>query len=110
MADKRAEDKRNAVAERAAGRADQQQGDKARDNHRQERREDQIQRVRNNAAQPFFNKAHKPHRQQHREDRALIADHRHFDAEEIHGVEAGGDAPALVNAGWVRIPPRVAPR
>ena len=40
MADKRAEDKRNAVAERATGRADQQQGDKAGDNHRQERSED----------------------------------------------------------------------
>ena len=95
MADKRAEDKRNAVAERATGRADQQQGDKAGDNHRQERSEDQVQRVRDHAAQPLLDHAHKPHRQQHREDGALVADHRHFDAEEIHGVEAGGDAPGV---------------
>ncbi len=94
----------------ARSRADQQQGDKAGDNHRQERSEDQVQRVRDHAAQPLLDHAHKPHRQQHREDGALVTDHRHFDAEEIHGVEVAATPQALVSAGWVRIPPRVAPR
>ena len=95
MANQGAEDKRNTVAERATGRADNQQGDKTGNNHRQERRQYQVQGIGDRAAQLLFNDAHKPDRQQHREHRTLIADHGDFEAEEVHGMETGGDSPGV---------------
>lgn len=95
MGDQRAEQEGDAVAQRPAGGADKQQGDKPGDHDRQERRQDQIQRVGDHLAQVFFQQAHEPHRQQHRKYRALIADHGDLQTEEVHGMEPSGDAPGV---------------
>ncbi|MNZ96085.1 hypothetical protein D3C78_1152640 [compost metagenome] len=95
VGDQRAEHQRDAITQRATGRADKQHGDEAGDHHRQERRQDQIQRIGDHSAQLFFQHAHKPHRQKHREHRALIADHGNLQPEEIHGVKTAGDAPGV---------------
>ena len=95
MVDQVAQHKGDAIPQHATRRADEEQGHKAGDHHGQEGGEDQIQGIGDHLAQPLLDKAHKPDRQQHGENGALIADHGHINAEEVHGLEAAGHPPGI---------------
>ncbi|MNH06289.1 hypothetical protein D3C79_656510 [compost metagenome] len=90
-----AQAERDAIPQHPTRRADKEQRHEAGDDDGQERGEDQIQGVRNALAQLFLQVRHEPDRQQHREDGALIADHGHIQAEEVHGLEAARHAPGV---------------